>query len=133
MNFDIFTKDITIKEIKESDGIKFINELGLDESATAQAKVNYIDKSILNLAQNKEIFEDNEVSVRYLDKTENGYAIVVRKPLEQLITKLVIDKDLNVSITFEANGKVQDKPFSEDSKMTDVIKAFNTCIKNVQK
>lgn len=133
MNFDIFTKDITIKEIKESDGIKFIDELGLDESATAQAKVNYIDKSILNLAQNKEIFEDNEVSVRYLDKTENGYAIVVRKPFEQLITKLVIDKDLNVSITFEANGKVQDKPFSEDSKMTDVIKAFNTCIKNVQK
>ena len=133
MNFDIFTKDITIKEIKESDGIKFIDELGLDESATAQAKVNYIDKSILNLAQNKEIFEDNEVSVRYLDKTENGYAIVVRKPFEQIITKLVIDKDLNISITFEANGKVQDKPFSEDSKMTDVIKAFNTCIKNVQK
>ena len=133
MNFDIFTKDITIKEIKESDGIKFIDELGLDESATAQAKVNYIDKSILNLAQNKEIFEDNEVSVRYLDKTENGYAIVVRKPFEQLITKLVIDKDLNISITFEANGKVQDKPFSEDSKMTDIIKAFNTCIKNVQK
>ena len=133
MNFDIFTKDITIKEIKESDGIKFIDELGLDENATAQAKVNYIDKSILNLAQNKEIFEDNEVSVRYLDKTENGYAIVVRKPFEQIITKLVIDKDLNVSITFEANGKVQDKPFSEDSKMTDVIKAFNTCIKNVQK
>lgn len=133
MKFDVFTKDITIKEIKEDDGIKFINELGLDEVATDIAITNFIQKSILNLAQNKDIFVDDETTVRYLDEEENAYAIVVRKPFEQRITKLVIDLDLNIVIKFETNGKVQDKSYDENSKLTDVIKAFNSCIKTIQK
>lgn len=133
MKFDVFTKDITIKEIKEDDGIQFINELGLDEIATTQAIESFIQKSILTLAQNKDIFVDDENTVRYLDKEENAYAIVVRKPFEQKVTKLVIGSDLNIVIKFEVNGKVQDKSYDENSKLTDIIKAFNSCIKTIQK
>ena len=134
MDFDIFTKDITVKEIKENEGVDFIKKLDLDEAATATAIENFINKSILNLAQSKDVFVDDESTVRYLDKIENSYAIVVRKPFEQKVAMLIVDLDEdNVILKMDVNGKSQNKVYKSEDKMTDIIKAFNGCIKNLQK
>lgn len=134
MEFNIFNQDITLDEVKNRDGIKFIDELGLEGEAKETAVSNYLSKSLLTFAKDESLFEKVDETVRYLDKEEDLYIIVTRKQYEQKTASLVIDvKALTMAIRFNLNGEVKEKTFDSSTKIKDIVKAYNTAIKALNK
>lgn len=136
MNFDVLTQDITLGEVKGSDALKFLTELGLSGEALIQAEANYFDKSVLALAKNVGIFTVGAEMVLYLekDKETNLSTIVVRKQFEDKKASLSFDLG-NERVVMEAviDGALKTKEYKSDAKIADIIKAFNAFLKTMAK
>lgn len=128
MNFEILMSGVTLGEIKNSDALNFIAELGLEGEALNQAKENYFKKAVLALAKRADMFELATEMVYYLE----GNTIVARKQFESNMVSLTFDL-VNETVVMDAtiNGTSKSKEYKEDAKITDIIKAFNAVLKKM--
>lgn len=128
MNFEILMSGVTLGEIKNSDALKFIAELGLEGDALSQAKENYFKKAVLALAKKADNFELAPEMVYYLE----GNTIIARKQFEDKMATLTFDL-VKETVVMDAtiNGTSKSKEYKEDAKISDIIKAFNSVIKKM--
>lgn len=128
MNFEILKQDITLGEVKDSDALKFIIELGVSGDALSEAKANYFSKAILEFAKQKDIFELPEGMVYYLENN----TITARRQFENKIVSLEFDL-LNEKATINASidGITKSKEYTGTSKVSEIVKAFNAILKKM--
>lgn len=134
MKYDIFNKDITLKELKDSEEIKFLNELVSDENAKKEAIDKLFIKSLINVASEGKLVKAIGDQVTFINTASDKITLVIRKPYEMKIASLDISLvDYSMTVTVSINGAEKAKTFTEESLLKEVFKAFDSCIKTLEK